>query len=167
MQLDVILDTRARPDELAELGRLAERFGLGGVWVSSLLDSRDPFTNLVMLAQTTKRISLGPIAVNPDDTHRAHRLGLHTLNEIAGARLIVIGGGGGAAGAGDQRRGGARGAERGDHPRRRQQRTCLGRGRNVQRARPAVPAEAPPPALYVGASQAQMLRMAAGWPTAS
>lgn len=31
MQIDVILDTRARPGDLAELGRLAERHGLGGV----------------------------------------------------------------------------------------------------------------------------------------
>lgn len=168
MQLDVILDTRARPDELAELGRLAERFGLGGVWVSSLLDSRDPFTNLVMLAQSTKRIPLGPIAVNPYDTHPVRiASGLHTLNEIAGGRArIVIGGGGEALQA--------LGIEA--TRRVRAVRECVdiiraaGSGERVSvegemfhvRDLQFRWLEATPPAIYVGASQAQMLRMAAG-----
>ena len=96
MQIDVILDTRARANELAELGRLAERHGIGGVWVSSLNDSRDPFTNLAPLAQTTSTLKLGPIAVNPFDTHPFRiAAGLLTLNELAKGRArIVIGGGG-------------------------------------------------------------------------
>ena len=96
MEIDVILDTRAKPQDLAELGRLAERFGLHGVWVSSLLDSRDPFTNLALLAQSSTRIRLGPIAVNPFDTHPVKiASALLTLNEMAGGRAqIVIGGGG-------------------------------------------------------------------------
>ncbi len=53
MQVDVILDARARAADLAALGELAEQAGIGGVWVSSLNDSRDPYANLALLAQRT------------------------------------------------------------------------------------------------------------------
>ena len=69
MDIDVILDTRASADELATLGRLAEQAGVRGVWVSSLLDSRDPFANLTVLARESESLLLGPVAVNPFDTH--------------------------------------------------------------------------------------------------
>lgn len=168
MQVDVILDTRAKPQELAELARLAERFGIHGIWVSSLLDSRDPFTNLALAGQTTARVSLGPIAVNPYDTHPVKiASSLLTLNEISGGRArIVIGGGGEALQALDikpQRRvravrecveiiraaaSGGRVSYAGE----------LFKVRNLQLRW----LESPAPAIYVGASQEQMLRMAAG-----
>ena len=96
MEIDVILDTRASAAQLAELGQLAEKHGIRGVWVSSLLDSRDPFTNLSVLAQSTNRLRLGPVAVNPYDMHPVRiASALLTLNELAGGRArIVIGGGG-------------------------------------------------------------------------
>ena len=168
MQIDVILDARAKPQELAELGQLAERCGIHGVWVSSLLDSRDPFANLALLAHGTSRIRLGPIAVNPFDTHPVKiASALLTLNEIASGRArIVIGGGGEALQALDIR------------PERRVRavRECV----EIVRAaasgeRMSYPGElyrvsnlqlrwleSVPPAVYVGASQQQMLRMAAG-----
>ncbi len=168
MKIDVILDTRAKPRELAELGRLAERFGVNGVWVSSLLDSRDPFANLALLAQTSSRIRLGPIAVNPFDTHPVKiAAALLTLNEMAEGRAqIVIGGGGEALQA------------LGIRPERRVRavRECVeiiraaASGERVSYAgeRFRVDSlqlrwlESPPPRLLVGASQPQMLRMAAG-----
>lgn len=167
MDIDVILDARAKPRELAELGRLAERFGLHGVWVSSLLDSRDPFTNLGSLAQATSRIRLGPIAVNPFDTHPVKiASALLTLNEMAGGRAqIVIGRGGEALQA------------LGIRPERRVRavRECIGIIRAAASGqRVDYPGEmfrvaglqlrwleAPPPAILAGASQSQMLRMAA------
>ncbi len=96
MDIDIILDTRASAGQLAELGQLAEKNGIRGVWVSSLLDSRDPFTNLSTLAQSTSRLNLGPVAVNPYDTHPVRiASALLTLNELANGRArIVIGGGG-------------------------------------------------------------------------
>jgi len=96
LKIDVILDARASAAELAELGQLAEEVGIRGVWVSSLLDSRDPFTNLSVLATVTKRLLLGPIAVNPFDMHPVRiASSLMTLNELADGRArIVIGGGG-------------------------------------------------------------------------
>ncbi len=96
MKIDIILDARESAAELADLGRLAEEAGIRGVWVSSLLDSRDPFTNLSGLATATKRLRLGPIAVNPFDSHPVRiASSLMTLNELADGRArIVIGGGG-------------------------------------------------------------------------
>lgn len=168
MDIDVILDTRANPRELAELGRLAERFGLHGVWVSSLLDSRDPFANLGQLAQSTARIRLGPIAVNPFDTHPVKiASALLTLNEMASGRAqIVIGGGGEALQA------------LGIRPERRVRavRECVeiiraaASGQRVNYAGELYRVdnlqlrwlESAAPAILVGASQPQMLRMAAG-----
>lgn len=167
MQIDVILDTRAKAEDLAALGRLAEAQGIGGVWVSSLNDSRDPFANLVLLARETTTIRLGPIAVNPFDTHPFRiASSLLTLNELTGGRArIVIGGGGEALQA------------LGLAPRRRVRavRECV----EIMRAAASGQVvnyegeiyqvrncrlgwlEAPAPAIYVGAGQVQMLRMAA------
>ena len=167
MQIDVILDARAGAGELAELGVLAEQAGIRGVWVSSLLDSRDPFTNLTLLAQATSRLLLGPVAVNPFDMHPVRiAASLLTLNEIAGGRArIVIGGGGEALEALDinpERRVRAvaecvdivRAAASGgrvDYP------GELYRVNGLQFGW----LEARPPAVYVGASMPQMLGMAA------
>jgi 5,10-methylenetetrahydromethanopterin reductase len=167
MQIDVILDTRARAGELAELGRLAEQAGIRGIWVSSLLDSRDPFTNLSLLAQATSNINLGPVAVNPFDIHPVRiASALLTLNELADGRArIVIGGGGEALDA------------LGIKPLRRVravaecveilQRSASGESVNftgelfqVHNLRLAwLEAKAPP--IYVGASMEQMLKMSA------
>jgi 5,10-methylenetetrahydromethanopterin reductase len=167
MHIDVILDTRASAAELAELGQLAESCGIRGVWVSSLLDSRDPFTNLAPLAQTTSRLALGPIAVNPYDTHPVKIAGAFlTLNELAGGRArIVIGGGGEALEALDIK------------PLRRVRavRECVEIMRAAATGEPVTYdgelyrvrdlrlawVSAPTPPLFVGASQPQMLRMAA------
>lgn len=96
MHIDVILDARASASELTELGLLAERNGIRGVWVSSLLDSRDPFSNLSLLGHRSSKIRLGPVAVNPYDMHPVRiASALLTLNELANGRArIVIGGGG-------------------------------------------------------------------------
>lgn len=167
MKIDVILDARAKAQELAELGQLAESCGINGVWVSSLLDSRDPFANMALLAQTTTRIHIGPIAVNPFDTHPVKiASSLLTLNEMASGRArIVIGGGGEALQALDirpERRVRAvresveiiRAAASGERV------SYVGelfRVSNLQLRW----LESAAPAIYVGASQQQMLRMAA------
>jgi len=167
LKIDVILDARASATELAELGRLAEEAGIRGVWVSSLLDSRDPFTNLSVLATTTRRLLLGAIAVNPFDMHPVRiASSLMTLNELAGGRArIVIGGGGEALGA------------VGIEPLRRVRAVaeCVdiikaaASGENVDYQGELYEVHnlcfgwlsSPPPPVFVGASMEQMLRMAA------
>jgi len=98
VDIDLILDTRASADELAALGRAAEQAGIRGLWVSSLLDSRDPFTNLSVLARETGRITLGAVAVNPFDMHPVRIASAFlTLNELAEGRARLVLGGGGEA----------------------------------------------------------------------
>jgi 5,10-methylenetetrahydromethanopterin reductase len=167
MKIDVILDARAEADEIAELGRLAEQNGIRGVWVSSLLDSRDPFTNLSVLARSSSTIYLGPVAVNPYDIHPVRiASAFMTLNELAGGRArLVIGGGGEALEA------------VGIKPDRRVRavRECVDIIKSASTGKPFdytgqmyqvnnlalswVKAEVPP--VYVGASMEQMLGMAA------
>ncbi|MBT8444408.1 MAG: LLM class flavin-dependent oxidoreductase [Gammaproteobacteria bacterium] len=167
MKIDVILDARASAAELAELGRLAESAGIRGVWVSSLLDSRDPFTNLSVLATHTERLLLGAIAVNPFDVHPVRiASALLTLNELADGRArIVIGGGGEAL------------AAVGIEPQRRVRAVaeCVdiikaaASGEDVDYAGELYQVNhlrfgwlgSPPPPVFVGASMEQMLRMAA------
>jgi alkanesulfonate monooxygenase SsuD/methylene tetrahydromethanopterin reductase-like flavin-dependent oxidoreductase (luciferase family) len=82
---------------MAELGQLAERYGIAGVWVSNHLGSRDPFVNFVPLAERTTRLTMGPTALSPFEVHPA-KMGnlLFTLNEISEGRAhVAIGGGGG------------------------------------------------------------------------
>lgn len=167
MQVDLILDTRASADELAALGQLAEQHGIRGVWVSSLLDSRDPFTNLSVLARATSRLLLGPVAVNPFDTHPARiAASFLTLNELAGGRARLVVGGGGEAlealGIEPTRRVRAvaecvdivRAAATGDVV------NYAGELYQVRHLRLGW-LSAPAPPVFVGASQDQMLRMAA------
>jgi 5,10-methylenetetrahydromethanopterin reductase len=97
MRIDLILESNAGPDRIAELGRLAESCGIGGVWVSSMLDARDPFLSFAELARTSHSIRMGPIAVSPFELHPLKMAtSVLTLNELSGGRAqIVVGGGGG------------------------------------------------------------------------
>ncbi len=97
MRVDLILESNSPPEKIAELGRLAEEAGLGGIWVSSMLDSRDVFMNFAELARTSSRIRMGPIAVSPFELHPLKMAtSLLTLNEASRGRAqIVVGGGGG------------------------------------------------------------------------
>ena len=83
MRIGLILDSRLSTSKIAELGLLAEQYGVHSIWLASYIDSREPFTNLSQLAIQSKRIKLGPIALNPFDTHPIRILsGLLTLNEL-------------------------------------------------------------------------------------
>lgn len=96
MDIDIVLDSHLPPNELKELGVLAERKGIRGIWNSSYLDGREPFTNMALLAAATSKIKLGAIALNAYEQHPFRiAMGLLTFNEIAGGRAqTVIGGGG-------------------------------------------------------------------------
>lgn len=167
MRIDLILESNAAPERIAALGRLAEGYGLGGIWVSSMLDARDPFLTFAELARTSHGIRMGPIAVSPFELHPLKMAtSLLTLNEISGGRAqIVVGGGGGtmtAMGIQPARR--VRAVE--------EALTILrlaGRGEpvnfegeifRVRRYNPAW-ARSAPPIIYAGANRGQMQRMAA------
>ncbi len=98
MQVDLCLDARLPASELLKLGLAAEAAGLGTIWLASYIAGRDAFANLVPLAQASSRIRLGPVAVNPYDSHPVRiATGLLTLNEFAQGRARIVVGGGGEA----------------------------------------------------------------------
>ena len=54
MEIDIILNEFASPQEAAELGLLAEQYGLRGVWSSNYGTSRDAFFTLSLLADRSE-----------------------------------------------------------------------------------------------------------------
>ncbi len=98
MKIDVIIEPESSPDEITELGALAESYDLRALWTPSHSSARDPFMALSELARTSSKIRLGTIALSPFEVHPlkiAHSL--FTLNEFSNGRAcIVVGVGGGA-----------------------------------------------------------------------
>ena len=99
MRFDVILYSDLSADDMVRYGKLAEEYGLGGVWIANNTDTRDAFVNFVPLAMQTERIRMGPIAISGYELHPIKiAQSLLTLNAIAGGRAqVVIGGGDGTA----------------------------------------------------------------------
>lgn len=96
MQFHIILEANNSHERVAELARLAESYGIVGMWSSNMHDSRDPFINFTEAARTTEKIKLGPVAVSPYELHPLKMANaLLTLNEISGGRAHI------GVGAGD------------------------------------------------------------------
>ncbi|MGI9341635.1 MAG: LLM class flavin-dependent oxidoreductase [Gammaproteobacteria bacterium] len=97
MRVDLVLQPHLPAAEMVALGRLAESYGISGVWVSNHLDGRDPFVNFVPLAERTNKLQMGPTALSPFEEHPLQMAKLLlTLNEISGGRAhVAVGGGGG------------------------------------------------------------------------
>ncbi len=167
MDIDIVLDSHLPSAQLAELGLLAESYGIRTLWNASYLDGRDPFTNLAELARQSRRIRVAPMALNAYEMH-PFRIGmaLLTLNEIAGGRVQAMIGGGGevvmSLGIPFEQRV-------------RYVRECIEIVKGMTTGRPfSYKGElfsiddydprwvtAPPPFIYAGANRPQMLRMAA------
>ncbi|MAF83458.1 MAG: hypothetical protein CL797_05080 [Chromatiales bacterium] len=97
MEIDIILNEFASPQEAAELGLLAESYGLRGVWASNYAWSRDPFFTLSLLADRSSKIRMGPMAVSPAELHPLKMANLlFSLNELSHGRAMIMVGGGGA-----------------------------------------------------------------------
>ena len=98
MRIDVIIEPKASSDEFAELGTLAESYGMGAVWTANHDSARDPFICFTQLARVSSKIRLGPIAISPFEYHPLKMANLlFALNEISrGRTCIVVGGGGGS-----------------------------------------------------------------------
>lgn len=97
MEIDIIFNEFTTPAEAAELGLLAERYGLRGVWSTNYPTSQDPFFALSLLASRSSTIRMGPLAISPFELHPL-RMGnlLYSLNELSGGRGMITVGGGGA-----------------------------------------------------------------------
>ncbi len=95
MQVDIILEPDLTPTQVAELGRVAESYGVRAVWSSNYFAHWDAFLSLVPLAQSTQRVLLGPLAVSPFEMHPLKIANsLLSLNEMSGGRAQIAMGAG-------------------------------------------------------------------------
>jgi alkanesulfonate monooxygenase SsuD/methylene tetrahydromethanopterin reductase-like flavin-dependent oxidoreductase (luciferase family) len=96
MDIDIILEPNLRPQEIAELGILAERNGIRGVWAQNYSSARDAFMSLIPLAQQTRTLKIGVVIVCPYEMHPMKITNaLLTLNEYSDGRAMVVVGSGG------------------------------------------------------------------------
>ena len=96
MEIDIILEPDVSPGEIAELGLLAENYGLNRLWVQNYAAARDAFMSLVPLAMASERIKLGVMVVSPWEMHPLKMANaLLTLNEFSDGRAAMCVGGGG------------------------------------------------------------------------
>jgi 5,10-methylenetetrahydromethanopterin reductase len=97
MKIDIILNEFTSAAEAAELGLLAESYGVRGIWASNYGWSRDPFMALSQLAIESKNILMGPMAITAAELHPLKMANLlFTLNEMSNGRAMIMVGGGGA-----------------------------------------------------------------------
>ena len=90
MKIHVILEPDITPDQLVEIGLLAESLDIAGLWVQNYAVGADPFMSLVPLARESSRIRLGVVIVSPYETHPAKMAtSLLTLNEYSKGRASI------------------------------------------------------------------------------
>ncbi|MCK6370059.1 MAG: LLM class flavin-dependent oxidoreductase [Gammaproteobacteria bacterium] len=101
MDIDIILEPDVTPAQMAELGVVAERYGIRALWSSNYHCQYDPFLALAPVAAATSKLLVGPLAVSPWEMHPLKMANaILTLNEMAGGRAILgVSGGGGLLGA--------------------------------------------------------------------
>ena len=95
MKIDIILEPDLTPEEICDLGLLAESYGVDSVWTSNYFAHWDPFISLTQLANQSRKIKLGILAVSPFEMHPLKIVNsLLTLNEISQGRAqIAVGAG--------------------------------------------------------------------------
>jgi len=96
METDIILEADVTPAQVAELAKLAEGYGIRGLWTQNYADGRDAFMCLMPAAVATSRIMLGAVVISPYEMHPLKIANaVATLNEYSNGRgMVVIGGGG-------------------------------------------------------------------------
>lgn len=96
MRVDILLEPDQTPEQLTELAKLSERYGIGTMWLQNYTMRRDPFMSLVPAALATSKVGLGVCVVSPWEMHPVKMANaLLTLQEYTKGRAgLVIGGGG-------------------------------------------------------------------------
>jgi 5,10-methylenetetrahydromethanopterin reductase len=93
--LGVAFDGRNPLAILREQAQAAERAGADGVWVSSHLFLRDPFTSAATVLSATTRVRVALMAVSPHVVHPVHlAMAAATLDELAPGRVVLCVGSG-------------------------------------------------------------------------
>ena len=96
MDIDIILEPDVTPDQIKELGLLAESYDLRCIWVQNYASARDAFMSMIPLALASRNIQLGVMVVSPWEMHPLKMANsLLTLNEYSGGRACLTVGGGG------------------------------------------------------------------------
>ena len=94
MKVQVFLEAGIPPGEIAELGALAEGYGVQTLWASSFPARREPFMCLSALAALPGAMRLGAVPISPYELHPLKIAdSLLTLNEMSGGRAAVTIGG--------------------------------------------------------------------------
>ncbi len=97
MKVDIALEPGCTPAQIAELGRLAERYGITTLWITNDPWARDVFQCLAALATASREIRLGVMAISPFEMHPLKIANaLLTLDELSAGRATIVIGGGGA-----------------------------------------------------------------------
>jgi len=94
MKVQIFLEAGLNPQQVCELGLLAESYGVDTVYASAFPARRDPFLNLSKLALESSRIRLGVVPLSPYEIVPV-RLSdsLQTLNDMCDGRAdLVVGG---------------------------------------------------------------------------
>jgi alkanesulfonate monooxygenase SsuD/methylene tetrahydromethanopterin reductase-like flavin-dependent oxidoreductase (luciferase family) len=96
VRLQVILEPNLTPDQVRDLGLLAEAVGIDALWIQNYATGPDPFMTLVPLALASRRIRLGVVVVSPQELHPLKlATALLTLHELSHGRAAVVMGRGG------------------------------------------------------------------------
>jgi len=96
VETDIILEADVTPAQVAELAKIAEGYGIRGLWTQNYADGRDAFMCLMPAAAATSRIRLGAVVISPYEMHPLKIANaVATLNEYSRGRgMVVIGAGG-------------------------------------------------------------------------
>jgi 5,10-methylenetetrahydromethanopterin reductase len=90
VEVDIILEPDLGPAQLVELAQAAERYGIRAIWTSNYFAHWDAFISLVPVAQATKRLRMGALAVSPFEMHPLKIANaLLSLNELSGGRAMA------------------------------------------------------------------------------
>lgn len=91
MKISLGLNVNETPDQLVKKGRLAEDIGIDTVWIGDLPNERYAPAMAALLAEQTKRITIGvgllsPLLHNPEHIASSIR----TLNDVYGQRFELL-----------------------------------------------------------------------------
>jgi 5,10-methylenetetrahydromethanopterin reductase len=88
--IGVAFDGRNTVESMRTQAEVAEAAGVSGIWMSSHLFLRDPFSSAAVLLQATKKVRVTLMAVSPQVMHPVHiAMAAMTLDELAPGRVAV------------------------------------------------------------------------------
>jgi alkanesulfonate monooxygenase SsuD/methylene tetrahydromethanopterin reductase-like flavin-dependent oxidoreductase (luciferase family) len=94
MRIQLFLEAGIPPQQVAELGVLAESVGIDTLWASSFPAQREPLLCLAALAGRAGTLRMGAVPLSPYEMHPLKMAdALLTLNELSGGRASVTVGG--------------------------------------------------------------------------